>query len=283
MSAARALSSVLRSFTLAPLALLMATAPGCSCSSGELQCDENGNNCFICDAYGCRPADPHPAGGAGGVGGSAGAGGGGSGGSAPCDPNAGVCPCDEQNACAAGLTCVDGLCIDPCEFSYECGAGKVCKNGACVDDCSVDDPCEAGYTCENGTCVLDPNNPECTTAADCPDQPALCVDGICQHTCASNADCAEGEVCNLETGTCIDDPSPSPVCETTAMCVGIQVCLPDGYCHYPCSNLTECKLIDNRFVECSDGICKLEEEVSPECTLDNPCPNGQDCISNKCV
>lgn len=275
--------SPIRALFASSFAVLLATAPGCSCSTSNLQCDAEGN-CYICDAYGCRPANPHGTGGAGGggAGGSGGIGGGGAGGSAPCDPTQGVCPCDTEGLCSDGLVCVEGMCIDPCEFSYECGLGKVCKNGACVDECSVDDPCDAGYVCDKGTCVPDAQNPQCVVDGDCA-QPGKCVDGICQPACASNTDCAPGQVCNLATGSCIDDPSPTPVCAGNDMCVGIQVCLDDGYCHYPCQTLNDCKLIDNRFVECSAGICKLEEEVSPECTVDQPCPDGKDCISNKCL
>jgi hypothetical protein len=57
----------------------------------------------------------------------------------------------------------------------------------------------------------------------------------------------------------------------------------DGYCHYPCTSLQTCKLIDNRFEGCDQGFCKTAEELNPECTISKPCPVGQDCISNKCL
>jgi hypothetical protein len=60
------------------------------------------------------------------------------------------------------------------------------------------------------------------------------------------------------------------------------VCLADGFCHYPCTSLSECQHIDNRFVACVSGYCETQEEVSPECTLTNPCPAGKTCISNTC-
>lgn len=47
-----------------------------------------------------------------------------------------------------------------------------------------------------------------------------------------------GLACNKET------PCPEP-----------QKCLADGYCHYPCTDLLECKQIDNRFVACVGGFC----------------------------
>ena len=30
-------------------------------------------------------------------------------------------------------------------------------------------------------------------------------------------------------------------------------------------------------------FCKTEEEVNPECTSQEPCPSGQDCINNHCL
>jgi hypothetical protein len=67
-------------------------------------------------------------------------------------------------------------------------------------------------------------------------------------------------------------------------CTGVgQQCAADGYCHYACSNVPECKLHDSRFVACDEGYCKTAEEVEPECTIDHPCKAGKNCISNKCL
>ena len=72
-------------------------------------------------------------------------------------------------------------------------------------------------------------------------------------------------------------------CSANGRCPDGYSCGDDGYCHYPCANVNECKLIDNRFDYCDAGICKTEKEVNPECTLENPCPVGEDCISNECL
>jgi hypothetical protein len=267
------------------------------CSDPSMVCDENGENCQICDGYGCHPADPKPSGGTGGTGGSVstangGSGGtgatggsGGTGGSPPCDPKQAVCSCDDTNDCADGQICVNGLCVDGgCDFTYECGPGKICFNGLCLEGCNESAPCDAGYICDNGACVLDPANPECSDKAPCANANEVCIEGLCTLPCSTNADCPDGEVCNGETGGCIPDPSPKPTCSDNVMCPGAgQVCADDGYCHYPCSTLNDCKLVDNRFTFCDQGICKTDEEVIPECTLDAPCPAGQDCISGKCI
>lgn len=284
---------VLRFLAPAALSLLAGlTAAGCGgCNENSVTCDEN-NNCTVCDAYGCYPADPGNTGGGGtsaqggggpiGSGGSGGSGGGGS----SCDPATSVCPCDADGACPDDLTCSEGICVDGCDFGYECGPGKVCANGQCLPGCGTNTPCaEPGTTCENGVCVPDPGNPACDDQTPCPVAGEICVNGICSTPCDANDDCPTGEVCNASTGACIPDPSPLPSCSSSGTtCGGVgQVCMNDGYCHYPCTDVDACKLIDNRFDACDQGVCKTDEEVSPECTSQNPCPAGQDCINNHCL
>jgi hypothetical protein len=94
-----------------------------------------------------------------------------------------------------------------------------------------------------------------------------------------------GQVCDGATGTCIPDPSPKPACGASMTCPQGQECLTDGFCHYPCTSVTDCKLIDNRFVACSGtpNVCKTDQEVNPQCTLTMPCPVGKSCISNTCL
>ncbi len=288
-------------------ALVAASAAGGGCDGGSsVECDANGQNCQVCDGYGCHPANATPgtttaggttaSGGAGqggattGQGGSAtgtgGAGGaGGSGGAPPCDPSMAVCPCEAGDTCATeGTQCLGGLCVKGCEHSYQCGPGKVCANGACAAGCAADVPCaEPGTTCDKGVCVPDPQHPACSDAAPCAGG-EKCVGGLCQAPCVNNAACAGGEVCDGATGTCIPDPSPKPLCGQGQECVGVgQQCGQDGFCHYPCSDLAQCQLIDSRFVACDGGVCKTEEEVAPECSLEKPCAEGKDCISNKCL
>ena len=53
--------------------LFAVSATGCGgCDEASLNCDAAGENCVICDGYGCHPADPNVTGGTGGSGGSAG-------------------------------------------------------------------------------------------------------------------------------------------------------------------------------------------------------------------
>ncbi|WP_437681206.1 hypothetical protein [Sorangium sp. So ce131] len=272
-------------------AAIAAAATGChGCGDARLECDDNGENCLLCDGYGCRPAEPDVGAGAGGHGsageggaGAGAAGAGGEGGGEACDAELTTCPCDGDAACADGTRCVDGLCIAACEFSYECGAGRVCVNGACADGCTDSVPCaEPGARCDRGVCVPDPENPECSDASPC-EGGARCVDGACTAACETHADCASGEVCNAATGACMADPSTQPGCGGTACAALGQECMDDGYCHYPCSSDQACLLHDSRFVRCEDGFCKTREEIAPECTIDAPCPDGEDCISGECI
>ena len=192
-----------------------------------------------------------------------------------------TCPCDDQGECSGDLQCVSGLCIHGCEFSYQCGAGKVCANGECEIACDEVTPCPTAYTCDKGVCVPDPNNPQCSDAQPCAS--GVCKDGICSTECTTNTDCATGEICDSVGGVCVPDPSPTAGCGASQACVGIQQCMADGYCHYACSTVQECKLIDVRYDYCDQNMCKTEEEMNPECTIDQPCPQGQDCISNECL
>lgn len=282
-SVSRSVRTVLALATLFGLPL----ATACNGCDGELVCDAN-NNCQICNAYGCHDADPGSTsgigdGGSGATGSTSSTGvvetSSSSGGS--CDPATTTCACTQKSDCPSDLYCIDGLCLEGCNFDFECGPGNVCADGKCTAGCSPTVACETGYTCVNGACQIDPANPECTTPTDCNGLP--CVDGLCTTACTVNTDCPEGKLCNSATGTCFDDPTPKPLCNGNETCPGAnQVCGADGYCHYPCNNVQECKLIDNRFVACDQSICKTEEEVNPECDLDNPCPNGASCVSNKC-
>jgi hypothetical protein len=274
------------------VAVASAGYAGCG-GNDTLQCEADGTHCMICDGLSCRPATSEGSGGSGGGTGtgastSVGAGGtdGGTGGAAACDPKAATCPC-VNGACTDGKTCIDGLCITGCNFSYECGSGKVCDDGACVPGCDGTTPCSTGYTCTNGACALDPTKPQCGASSPCPSGQVCSANGLCTTTCTASSQCATGQVCDGSTGQCITNPSPTPICNNAMPCPGSELCLADGFCHYPCSSLADCTKIDNRFVACNpdptDKVCETQEEVDPQCTLTKPCPTGKSCISNTCL
>jgi hypothetical protein len=269
---------------------LTASATGCGgCGDNSLQpCPSNvgqpGMYC-ICDGLGCRVATLQGNGGSdGGVvtgsGGTTGTGGGATTTTTTvCDPSQAACPC-LNGACPGGLSCVNDLCIVGCNFTYECGAGFVCDNGACVAGCDATHTCAAGYTCTNGACALDPANPQCSTSNPCPTG-QICASGVCAASCTTNNQCGSDEVCDGTTGSCIPNPSTKPVCSTAEPCPTGEQCLSDGFCHYPCTTTADCEVHDNRFT-CSNGYCKTQQEIDPQCTLTMPCPDAGTCISNTC-
>lgn len=239
---------------------------------------------------------PGGTGGAGGAGsGTAGGmqGGGGTGGALPCDPANAVCPCTLSVDCGGGSQlCLNGICIEPCDFSYQCGSGNVvCVNGQCADKCDPQLPCpEAGYKCSKGVCVPDPQNPQCSMDKPCADGTLVCAGGLCTSPCTQNSDCPAGDVCNWNTGTCMADPSIQPACSMDAECQSAQPqkCAGLGFCYFVCDPASPtadmfCKSIDSRLIKCDQGLCKTQEELSPQCTTQKPCPIGQDCINNKCL
>jgi hypothetical protein len=264
------------------IGLFSVSAGGCGgCDDASLICDSAGKNCEICDGYGCHPADPNgnEGGGLGTGGHAAGSGGAGS----SCDQTKTACPCTATQQCDKGLSCINSLCVDGCQWSYECGPGNVCINSACAPGCDAQTPCQAGYTCTKGACVVDPKNPQCSAQMPCPGG-YICAGGLCTTTCSVNTDCSPGQICDSQAHNCVVDPSPKPVCSNMVKCTGVgQVCLADGYCHYPCGTVDDCKKVDSRFIACDTGVCKTDEEVKPQCTASIPCPVGQACVSGKCL
>jgi len=95
--------------------------------------------------------------------------------------------------------------------------------------------------------------PECETDADCAEG-QVCENGVCTDApapeCETDADCAEGQVC--EDGVCID--APAPECNTNADCAEGQVC-EDGVCTdapvLDCDTNADCA----EGQVCEDGVC----------------------------
>lgn len=132
----------------------------------------------------------------------------------PCDAGEDTCACLSNGMCDEGLQCTDEGCV-PCEDGVEqcpcdqgeCAAGLACVEGLCVpvectigaDGCPCDgDVCDEGLFCgDNGLCA------ECTNEiAGCPcllgecENGMICDDDLCRDplVCADLA-CAESQVC----------------------------------------------------------------------------------------
>ena len=188
---------------------------------------------------------------------------------------------DDPNACTAGDTCQEGVCVagEPAELED----GNPCTVGACVKgeiqqkalegSCTDGNPCTVGDRCVLGQCL-----PE--SLVECPEQ--VCGQGVCDPVegscvyedladgipCLSEEGCGGVGVC--ASGLCeVDGPS----CEDNNPCT-IDSCVDEGSCTYQneadgtqCNDPSSC--IENGL--CSNGVCVADGQ-SP-CVVDEACKN----------
>lgn len=135
--------------------------------------------------------------------------------------------CSADSECGANEQCRSGLC-EPleCRRSADCSAGSICVDAKCEDVCDAasGQGCENGYLCNDfGYCEADPDV-ECRTAAEC-SRDEICDDGSCTSACSCNQQCGDGEVCNLDSGTC-EDPNTPPAasCDNDCDCPSGETC-----------------------------------------------------------
>jgi hypothetical protein len=180
-----------------------------------------------------------------------------------CGPDAGgkTCAagsyCTKYGDCAPnGLVCpedANGVPTITCKNTADCGACgpkfRVCNTatGKCVG-CLPDNTtnCQSTDTCKNDTCV--PKCPkECNKDEDCgecgpPGKEAhACNKHVCAQ-CSPTKDCPNGEICDLEHGTCV---KPCGLGRP-----GKSNCTVDGNCS-GCQGTTKCKLPVNG----GEGVC----------------------------
>jgi hypothetical protein len=177
-------------------------------------------------------------------------------------------PCQTADRCASG-NCVDGVCCNVACAGECMSCNQVGQEGSCMllgaglpdpDFCIASSPSTCGTTgrCDGlGACARFPANTLCGAAAcatdvlqsapqtcdglgscraaemvDC--SPARCVNGTCNRTCASDADCVTGHPCVLatvngvSTGTCSGLKSNGQTCGAASDCNSGQ-CV-DGVC-----------------------------------------------------
>jgi len=105
--------------------------------------------------------------------------------------------CPTPPGCTSAAQCDDGL---------YCTGVETCVNGACADGAL---PCLEGEVCLEAT---DSCTTACTTPADCPDDGnpctvVTCTEGACltsavENCCETDADCEEGEFCDVQANEC---------------------------------------------------------------------------------
>lgn len=142
--------------------------------------------------------------------------------------------CAEDAECGAYEHCRQGLCQPTeCSGTADCGGGEVCVDAMCKPACEPNtstEACGPGYSCtEHGFCDRDPEV-ECRSNAECL-RAEICVEGSCEAPCTCNQDCADGQVCDLDSGTCEDPGADAPLtCETTCDCASGAQCNNSGEC-----------------------------------------------------
>jgi MYXO-CTERM domain-containing protein len=106
--------------------------------------------------------------------------------------------CQTNGACAQGYVCVNGRCYEPCDPTFP--ACNSCVDAAAgVGICACDDQLSGpGQGCgliagEVYACA----------------QGSTCVDGTCRMQCSDDSHCGVGDVCNKDTGICIEWQVPT--------------------------------------------------------------------------
>lgn len=131
---------------------------------------------------------------------------------------------DCEPACGVGELCVDATCIvDPCEPNT-CLASEACKPSAdfssakCGLSCAGV-VCQPAETCVNGQCVDTGCSEACPSGEVC--LPVADGGYSCQpNPCATSArpDCAQGEVCEPTSNSCVTDPCVGVKCPAGQSC-----------------------------------------------------------------
>jgi hypothetical protein len=143
--------------------------------------------------------------------------------------------------------------------------------------CRTTEGCPTLQKCSScGACVADDGLGSCEDTADCPVGRACRVpDGgtelACLHVvCNANAECGEGEACDLERHACVPGDCLSLGCPQGTYCNQDQVacveCVNDGHC----AGTDQPYCIEER------GVCVV-------CEIDSDCGPGRRCVDDQCV
>jgi hypothetical protein len=92
--------------------------------------------------------------------------------------------------------------------------GEICdgSDGLCFEGCHSSSDCPVGESCSLGSCFVDDTTTDTAASTTAP------------GTCAADADCALGEICDPDFSVCVDG------CHTDVDCPGAQVCDSTGQC-----------------------------------------------------
>jgi hypothetical protein len=190
-----------------------------------------------------------------------------------CDPQLGVCTCD-QAACTAncGPTQVcDANCACTCtpDCNGQCGPGETCNTTSCTCECAADcgGSCPAGTVCDQNACA-------CVCDADCggvcaATPPLVCDTGACNCQCPADCGgCPTGLECNESLCAC--------ACPADCECPGMGMCDPANNCACACPSDCGGACPDN--TACNPTSCECE--CPADCEMQQGCINREVCDPN---
>ena len=222
--------------------------------------------------------------------------------------------CVQDDECADGMVCVEGVCVEPCEpdctdklCTDDDGCGTAC---GCADEllCCDDGSCaaECGGACEPDCAdKLCTDDDGCGVACGCTDELLCCDDGACAAECggacepdcegkicgddgcgSSCGDCADGEFCIMNlcmappAGSCADScgaQSGNGECFCDDLCIEYGDCCAD-ICELCVGVVAQCVDLS----QCGDDVC--DEELGEDCgnCADCACPDGDVCAGGLC-
>jgi len=232
-----------------------------------------------------------------------------------CNPISGACaaisagygtPCDDENACTIGETCMQGLCIGgilaSCDDDNPC-TDDLCEPGSgCVYEAVLDQACDDGDWCTDadycldGVCLGGPNSCTCDTDENCLDYDdgnacngtLSCQEGVCVTPPGSIVECSEPSgpcsqiFCNPYTGICEEDDLPDGLpCDDEDACTMDDICV-GGVCvggEIPCDDEDPCT-VDL----CHPDLgCAHEPIDEVPCDDLNPCTTNDICQDGVCA
>ena len=223
--------------------------------------------------------------------------------------------CDDGDACTWGEVCTSGQCTgaEPanCDDSETCTddacvAGVGCVNTPIIAFCDDGSVCTGTDTCQNGVCksgaLIDcaDDNPctldVCDVVAGCQNlpTPGVCDDG---DVCSQGDLCLNGQCQGTETFLCDDqNPCSDDSCHPVFGCQYLANAIPcdDGN---PCTIFDACDdkaCIGGTLADCDDenpctsdicdsGVGCVQTPVPGGCDDGNPCTIGDVCTDGQCV
>jgi hypothetical protein len=215
-----------------------------------------------------------------------------------CNPSPEICDgidndCDGQTD--------EGCNQQSCNANADCEPDEVCTNGVCMPfcGCQTDADCPMGFLCIDCQCVADncpdaDNDDFSTCRGDCddanptvfPGAQEVCdrIDNDCdgvidegcgELTCASDADCAAGELC--WEGNCVLPCGSNAACAEGEMCI-------NGICQAACQPSSEiCDSVDNDCDGLVDEGFDLENDPDNCGACGQACAQGESCERGVCV